>query len=76
MTKKEDGTIVPIPGRLIYRGIDLDALAAEADANDRFMFEEVVWLLLFGFSAHGTSMPSSANCWRTTANCPAALPTI
>ena len=46
--KKEDGTIVPIPGRLIYRGIDLDALAAEADANDRFMFEEVVWLLLFG----------------------------
>ena len=46
--KKEDGTIVPIPGRLIYRGIDLDALAAEADASDRFMFEEVVWLLLFG----------------------------
>ena len=37
-----------IPGRLIYRGIDLDALAAEADASDRFMFEEVVWLLLFG----------------------------
>ena len=35
--KKEDGTIVPIPGRLIYRGIDLDALAAEADASDRFM---------------------------------------
>ena len=31
--KKEDGTIVPIPGRLIYRGIDLDALAAEADAH-------------------------------------------
>ena len=33
--KKEDGTIVPIPGRLIYRGIDLDALAAEADAIER-----------------------------------------
>ena len=46
--KKEDGTIVPIPGRLVYRGIDIDALAAEADASDRFMFEEVVWLLLFG----------------------------
>ena len=46
--KKEDGTIVPIPGRLVYRGIDIDTLAAEADANDRFMFEEVIWLLLFG----------------------------
>lgn len=46
--KKEDGTIVPIPGRLVYRGIDIDTLAAEADAHDRFMFEEVIWLLLFG----------------------------
>ena len=39
--KKADGTIVPIPGRLVYRGIDIDTLAAEADAHDRFMFEEV-----------------------------------
>ena len=46
--KKADGTIVPIPGRLVYRGIDIDTLAAEADAHDRFMFEEVIWLLLFG----------------------------
>ena len=46
--KKEDGTIVPIPGRLVYRGIDIDTLAAEAAAHDRFMFEEVIWLLLFG----------------------------
>ena len=46
--KKEAGTIVPIPGRLVYRGSDIDTLAAEADAHDRFMFEEVIWLLLFG----------------------------
>ena len=63
--KKEDGTIVPIPGRLIYRGIDLDALAAEG-----------VRYCCSALCPHGTSMPSSANCWRTTANCPAALPTI
>ena len=43
-----DGSIVPIPGRLIYRGIDIDTLVQEADAHDRFMFEETVWLLLFG----------------------------
>ena len=46
--KRPDGTIAPIPGRLVYRGIDIDTLAAAADAHDRFMFEEVVWLLLFG----------------------------
>ncbi len=46
--KKPDGTIAPIPGRLVYRGIDIDTLAAAADAHDRFMFEEVIWLLLFG----------------------------
>ena len=46
--KQPDGTVTPIPGRLVYRGIDIDTLAAEADARDRFMFEEVIWLLLFG----------------------------
>ena len=46
--RNDQGDIVPIPGRLVYRGIDIDTLAAEADNHDRFMFEEVVWLLLFG----------------------------
>jgi citrate synthase len=46
--RKEDGTIEPIDGKLIYRGIDLMTLVNEAVENDRFMFEEVVWLLLFG----------------------------
>ena len=46
--KLPEGTIRPISGRLVYRGIDIDTLAAEADKNDRFMFEEVIWLLLFG----------------------------
>ena len=43
-----DGSVIPVPGRLVYRGIDIETLVAEADAHDRFMFEEVVWLLLFG----------------------------
>ncbi|WP_294497784.1 citrate synthase [uncultured Gemmiger sp.] len=46
--KQPDGSIVPIPGRLIYRGIDIDQLVQEADVHDRFLFEEAVWLLLFG----------------------------
>ena len=47
-TRKDDGTIVPSEGRLIYRGINLETLVNEAITKDRFMFEEVVWLLLFG----------------------------
>jgi citrate synthase len=54
----EDGRKVPIDGKLIYRGIDLMRLVEEADRSDRFMFEEVVWLLLFG------SLPTRENLKR------------
>lgn len=46
--KSEDGTVKPIPGKLLYRGIDIETLVKEADHHDRFLFEEVIWLLLFG----------------------------
>ena len=46
--RREDGSIHPIPGKLIYRGIDLETIVEEGMKKDRFMFEEVVWLLLFG----------------------------
>ena len=46
--KAEDGTIIPIDGRLMYRGIDLQKIVEEAVTKDRFLFEEVCWLLLFG----------------------------
>lgn len=46
--ERKDDQIIPIDGKLIYRGIDMEELVKEAMINDRFMFEEVVWLLLFG----------------------------
>lgn len=46
--KDENGKIIPRDGQLIYRGIDLNDIVNEAITNDRFMFEEVAWLLLFG----------------------------
>lgn len=46
--KDADGVPHPVPGRLIYRGIDIKDLVREADEQDRYLFEEVVWLLLFG----------------------------
>ena len=52
--KTEDGTVVPIPGKLIYRGSNVEQLAEEAYQKDRFVFEGVIWLLLFG------TLPTSA----------------
>lgn len=39
---------VAVPGRLFYRGYDVAALVAGFEAEQRFGFEEVCYLLLFG----------------------------
>ncbi|MDD2994330.1 MAG: citrate synthase [Clostridiales bacterium] len=49
-----DGVRMPTDGRLIYRGIDVRDIVNAAYAEDRFIFEEVIWLLLFG------SLPTEA----------------
>lgn len=46
--RNKDNNIIPIDGKLIYRGIDLNDIVNEAITQDRFLFEEVAWLLLFG----------------------------
>lgn len=49
-----DGEKIPTLGRLIYRGIDIEEIVHNCIADDRFGFEEVTWLLLFG------SLPTKA----------------
>ena len=44
----DDGERVPKEGRLIYRGIDMNEIVDNCIAENRFGFEEVAWLLLFG----------------------------
>lgn len=46
--RDKNNNIIPIDGKLIYRGIDLNDIVNEAITQDRFLFEEVAWLLLFG----------------------------
>ena len=46
--KDQDGKIIPTPGKLIYRGVNINEIVEEAYSSDRFVFEEVIWLLLFG----------------------------
>ena len=43
-----DSERLPRDGRLIYRGIDLYDFVNGCIADDRFGFEELVWLLIFG----------------------------
>jgi len=60
--KKEDEKVVAIPGRLLYRGIDIEDITQGFQKEDRHGFEETVFLILTGhlpnkeelseFSAH------------------------
>ncbi|MEG1017767.1 MAG: citrate/2-methylcitrate synthase, partial [Oscillospiraceae bacterium] len=43
-----DGVRVPSEGKLIYRGIDVADMVSSSQRENRYIFEEVVWLLLFG----------------------------
>ena len=47
-TKMVDGKEVPCAGKLSYRGYDLKDLTRGFIQDDRYGFEEVAYLLLFG----------------------------
>lgn len=44
----DEGEIVPVPGRLSYRGVNVEDLTKGALNDQRFGFEETTYLLLFG----------------------------
>ena len=46
--KVVDGVEVPMDGKLYYQGIDVEDIVAGFIREDRFGFEETVYLLLFG----------------------------
>jgi citrate synthase len=66
--KKEDGKVVAIPGRLLYRGIDIEDIAKGFQKENRHGFDETIYLLLTGhlpskeklleFSEHMASLRS------------------
>ena len=47
-SRLENGKPVPIPGMLKYRGIDIKKIVDGFTKDDRFGFEETIYLLLFG----------------------------
>jgi citrate synthase len=44
----DEGDKIPVPGKLYYRGIDVEDIVNNASNEGRFCFEETVYLLLFG----------------------------
>mgnify|MGYP001012216289 FL=1 len=44
----DENEMVPVPGRLLYRGIDINDLVEGFTSEGRFGFEEACYLLLFG----------------------------
>lgn len=44
----KDDKKIAIPGKLLYRGYDVEELIRDTDSHDEFGFEQVIFLLLFG----------------------------
>ena len=54
----DDGERIPDEGKLTYRGIDVQEIVDGCVAENRFGFEEVAWLLLFGKQPTGEQLSS------------------
>ncbi|MDD2799246.1 MAG: citrate synthase [Bacteroidales bacterium] len=46
--RKPEGGLIAVPGKLIYRGIDVEDLSKGVQKENRFGFEETAYLLLSG----------------------------
>lgn len=44
----DENEMVPCPGKLYYRGYDIEKIVQDSWDNDKFCFEEICYLLLFG----------------------------
>lgn len=44
----KDGVKTPVPGKLYYRGYDVEDIVKDAEESGQFGYEECVYLLLFG----------------------------
>lgn len=59
--KKEDGKVIAIPGRLLYRGIDIEDITEGFQREDRHGFSETAFLLLTGHLPAKTELETFSN---------------
>lgn len=69
----QDGEKTAMPGRLIYRGINVEDLIRGFMSERRFGFEETAYLLLLGALPTKTQLKNSPRCWPSFALCPTGL---
>ncbi|PKM51194.1 MAG: citrate synthase [Firmicutes bacterium HGW-Firmicutes-7] len=62
----DENEMIPVPGRLIYRGIDIEDLVNGFLKDNQFGFEETCYLLLFGELPNRTQLDEFEN---TIASC-------
>ena len=55
---EENGKFVPCPGALYYRGYNVKDIVADIIGSERFGFEEIIYLLLFGRLPDETDLSS------------------
>lgn len=46
--RNEDGSLTAVPGKLYYRGIDVEDIVSSVEEDNRTGFEEVIYLILSG----------------------------
>jgi citrate synthase len=59
--RQADGSLKPIPGKLYYRGLDVEELVAGVQKEDRLGFEETIFLLLSGRLPNKTELDATQN---------------
>jgi citrate synthase len=54
--KKEGDKVIAVPGRLLYRGIDIEDITQGFQKDDRHGFDETVFLLMTGYLPNKTEL--------------------
>ena len=63
--KDQEGHVIPTPGKLIYRGVNINEIVDEAYRNDRFVFG----CCCSAACPTGSSWMISVRSWQSTAPC-------
>ena len=63
--RQEDGSLKPVPGKLYYRGLDVEELVKGIQSENRLGFEETVFLLLSGRLPNAQELEASRSCAET-----------
>ena len=68
--KDQEGHVIPIPGRLIYRGVDINEIVNEPTATTALCLKRSSGCCCSAACPPRSSWTISVSCWQSTAPCP------